>query len=376
MHLSNIAIKNFRSIRDVTLDFSPRINIIVGANAQGKTNLLESIYCLLKGRSFRTRTDQECRPLPPLATGERGLTEIEGTLFENQVSHTIRYVLTGEIKRVYFDTKMVRHLADYWSQTPVVVFTPDDISIVKGPPALRRAFMDMLAGQLWQSYIQGFQEFNQTLKQRNALLRRIVENPSMARNLNVWDEQLANHAATLYVFRHTLIKNLNRYAPDFYKRLSGINEEISLEYDSFIEVEQATHEDARERYSDILLARREIDIERGITTTGPQRDDFYVQVDDLDSRYFSSQGQQRSVLISLRAAEAAFLEEQTGVPPILLLDDILSELDESHRTHVLTCFPGQCQIVLTTTEISFTPPNLPESTSMFEAKEGDFIKKA
>lgn len=373
MWLKQIEIHNFRNIKKATLEFASRLNIISGANAQGKTNFLEALYCLLKGRSFRTSYEHECQSIPPLATAEENITLIKGALQKQEVSHSVRYVLSGEIKRLYFDDKVVERLTDYWRQTPVVVFTPDDLNIVKGPPVGRRRFLDILASQLWQAFINTLQNFNALLKRRNNLLRRILNGDASPVELEPWDERLSSLGAEIFSYRCQLVEKLNHQAVPIFSLLSQGKESLSLAYENFLGANsQLPLQEAQQLYLDMLLAQREIDLERGITTSGPQRDDLLISINGLDCRSFSSQGQFRAVMISLRCAEAQLLTGFFSAPPILLLDDILSELDSQHRDLVPKMFPVDSQIFLTTTELNL--PAIPEAFDVFLVDEGNIVK--
>ncbi|MCD6385814.1 DNA replication/repair protein RecF [Candidatus Sumerlaeota bacterium] len=378
MYLSNIEIRNFRNIQEVQLQLSPSANIITGGNAQGKTNFLEAIYCLLKGRSFRTGLDRDCLPVivPAPVSTEQTIAVIKGSLVKQDVSHPIRFILTGEAKRLYYDGKVIKRLADYWSETAVVVFTPEDLSIVKGTPANRRKFLDVMASQLWQPYITNLVQFNALLKSRNAFLRQVVDGYASIEELENWDKELAIASAHLFCYRWQLIEKLQSLAPSIYRSLSNENESLSLHYENFLDAnEPLSFDEARQFYLELLVARRELDLERGITTTGPQRDELSIFVNGLDARSFGSQGQQRSIVVSLRCAEALLMKEFFSDTPILLLDDVLSELDARHRECILKTLPKDSQIFLTTTDADIDFGSEWLNVMYFTAHQGKISKR-
>lgn len=378
MYLSNIEIRNFRNIKETELRLSPSVNLITGANAQGKTNFLEAIYCLLKGRSFRTSVERECLPVSVSAVSpsETRIAVIKGSLVRQEVSHPVRFVLTEEAKRIYFDGKVIKRLADYWSEIAVVVFTPEDLAIVKGAPANRRKFLDVTASQLWQPYITHLLQFNALLKSRNSFLRQAAEGHASMDDIENWDEQLAIVSAHIFCYRWELVQKLHLFAPPIYRSLSDEKESLALRYENFLEAnEPLSLDEARELYLELLVARRELDLERGLTTTGPQRDELGIFVNGLDARSFGSQGQQRAIVISLRCAEALLMKEFFSEPPILLLDDILSELDAPHKENVIKLLPEESQIFITTTEPELALfPHL-ESVECLTVSQGKISKQ-
>lgn len=349
MWLKHIQVSNFRNLSAVKLDLTPGLNVFSGENGAGKTNFLEAVYCLLKGRSFRTNYERECQTLLTSDITEEKVTIVKGLLIKQQVEHSLRYVLAGESKRLYVDDKVVERLADYWTQVAVVLFSWEDLNVVKGAPATRRKFLDILASQLFPSYIKSLQNFHVLLKQRNNLLRSIVNKEASQTELDLWDERLTASASELFTLRWQVVEQLNRQVGLIFTRLSGKNESVRLTYENFLSARDlVSKEEAQSRYQDLLVANLDIDLERGLTTTGPQRDDVLIEINGLDTRNFASHGEQRTVMISLRLAESQLLREYFNESPIILLDDVLSELDERHQMFLLKELPSDTQTFLTT----------------------------
>lgn len=349
MWLKHIQVSNFRNLSAIKLDLTPGLNVFFGENGAGKTNFLEAVYCLLKGRSFRTNYERECQTLLTSDITEEKVTIVKGLLIKQQVEHSLRYVLTGESKRLYVDDKVVERLAEYWTQVAVVLFSWEDLYVVKGPPAARRKFLDILASQLFPSYIKSLQNFNMLLKQRNNLLRSIANKEASQTALDLWDERLTSAASELFTLRWQVVEQLNLQVGLIFTRLSGKNKSVRLTYENFLSARDlVSKEEAQARYQDLLVANLDIDLERGLTTSGPQRDDLLIEINGLDTRNFASQGQQRTVMISLRLAEAHLLREYFDESPVILLDDVLSELDESHQMFLLKELPPDTQTLLTT----------------------------
>ncbi|MCX7766118.1 MAG: DNA replication and repair protein RecF, partial [Candidatus Sumerlaeia bacterium] len=209
--------------------------------------------------------------------------------------------------------------------------------------------------QLFPAYIKTLQNFNLILKQRNYLLRSIANKEAHQTELDLWDERLSSAASELFSLRWQVVQKLNQQVKLIFTRLTGKDEALTLTYGNFLDAEELfSNEDAQARYQDLLMANREIDLERGLTTTGPQRDDLLIEINGLDSRDFASQGQQRTVMIALRLAEAYLLWQYFNESPIILLDDVLSELDEQHQLLLFKELPPETQTLLTTVNVGYS----------------------
>ncbi len=337
MILNWLELREFRSY--ATLDFAPDegINLLVGPNGAGKTNLLEGIAYLSRLRSFRRVADEALVQMGRAAAVVRGEFERDGGSLRVEVE----IPQTGR-RRVQVNGKRPGRLAEVAAEVPIVTFLPDDLDMVKGGPARRREYLDELSSQLWPAAGAELTEFEQSLRQRNALLR--TEGPSVdAATLDVWDESVAATGAAVVVRRADLLARLA--GP-----LAGVYGEIGPGPDSLHSgyaprgaghVDAATSVgDVDARLQDALAARRRVDIERRVTTVGPHRDDVTVYLGERDTRTLASQGEQRSVALVLRLAADALLREKFNAPPILVLDDVFSELDAQRSAGVVARLPG------------------------------------
>lgn len=351
MRLDRLEVRDFRNIARADLALAPGINLLWGANAQGKTNLLEAIAFLVMGRSFRTRRERECvRREGADDQGER-TAFIRGQVVRAQGQFTLQVALQGPQRRVEIDGAPIAKLAALWGKLNAVIFTPDDLQIVKGPPALRRQFLDEGISQIRPAYLAWLQRYHAALRERSALLRQAAWNHIPHAELDAWDAALAEAAAEIQGHRADVIARLERLARATHCAVSGGAETLRLVHSGFLETDAPlTREECIARHRDLLLEARASDVERGVTSVGPHRDDLWIFLGDVDVRSAASQGQQRAVVLALRLAEVALMEEETGETPLLLLDDILSELDPERRQRLFAQIRPDVQTVVTTVE--------------------------
>ena len=362
MHLVHLTISDFRNIARVEFEPASGVNLFWGANAQGKTNLLEAIYYLITGRSFRTRQDREVLPWDcPSET----VSIIRGAVQRPESLYQILVAISKNQKNVTCNGKTLTSLGLLWGKMNAVLFTPQDLDIVQGPPNVRRRFLDMEGCQMDHNYLYHLQRYALILRQRNALLKSSMEDSELAESLEVWDEQIASPASEIFCFRREFLKKLSFASSNIYNGIADSSEVLTLEYDNFLGRSETTlnREVAEALCMDLMRRSRAEDIYRGTTTCGPHRDDFRIIIDGQDARAFASQGQQRSAIIALRLAEIALMKQYTGLSPILLLDDIVSELDEKRRRHFLKLLDPSLQTFITGTDSDALQDVLPVEKS-------------
>ncbi len=348
MYLSALQIKNFRNIQSLKLSLAPGTNLFWGDNAQGKTNVLEAIYYLATGRSFRTRIDRECLPWN---CADDTVAIIKGTIHRSEGEHNVTVAISPTDKAVLVDEKQINRLGLLWGRINAVLFTPDDLQIVKGPPALRRRFLDMEISQVSPTYLTHLQLLHKILKRRNLLLRAEAEPNQINTMLDGLDQQLVESAAEIFHLRHQVIQQLSAHAARYYSLLSQEQEHLELSYQNFLETRsKLSPEQAMLAYSQRLRESREGDFYRAQTTVGPHRDDIQILINKNDARTYASQGQQRSAIIAIRLAEIHLMHDFTGQTPILLLDDITSELDEHRKIQLLSLLTQNLQTIITATD--------------------------
>ena len=324
MRVKSLALREFRSYEKAEVYPSEGMNVFSGPNAQGKTNLLEALHLACTGRSHRTARDEELiRWGQPSAKVTVQAAQRDGT-------HEVSVVLLrGQKKKknVLIGARQAERIGELFGHVCCVLFSPEDLSVVKGGPSERRRFLDMQISQLRPAYFYALQRSARALAQRNALLREADARPSLLRTLDAWDEQLAEAGDAVVRVRREVTEALAREAREEHLLLTGGAEELTLRLSS----EAAKEENPGEAILRKLRETREEDVRRGTTGTGIHRDDLSILLNGKDARVYGSQGQQRTAVLSMKLAQTAFAEQERGEPPILMLDDVMSELDPVRR---------------------------------------------
>ena len=318
MFVESIELNNYRNFDSLKVEFSPGVNIFFGDNAQGKTNLLESIYVSGTLRSHRGSRDKEL-----IRFGE---DEAHIRLFfrKDSLSHRLDvHLKKNKSKGVAVDGVPVRELL---GMMHIVFFSPEDLSIIKEGPAGRRRFLDMELSQIDKGYMQQLVAYSKILNERNNLLKQINLYPALIDTLDGWDEQLLAAGQFLIKKREEFVYFLDEMMAKIHGQLTGGKEQIKVEYEKNVEAE---------KFREQLYSKRNKDISSGTTSVGPHRDDLRFKVGGIDIRKFGSQGQQRTAALSLKLSEIRLIEQVTGEKPILLLDDVLSELDAGRQSWLL-----------------------------------------
>lgn len=363
MHLESLRIEKFRCLNYFDTALPQGRILIVGDNAQGKTSLLEAIYYLVTGRSFRTRYDNECLPWQE----EDAAALIRGNVLRDQ-GERCRLTLTlgPGWKNVMVDGKKLERLADLWGKLRAVIFTPDDLELIKGGPGARRRFLDVTLGQIEPAYLYHLQRYQYALRQRNAALKQNEAGLNTLRaEINPWTSQVAEHGAHILLARSRLVEALEPRAARLYHAVARHPERdeqpesFRLVYQNALRLNALPEEtELTNRFRDILEKDLEEDRRRGQTGTGPHRDDFLLLLNGKNARDFASQGQARSAALALRLAEGQEMEAETGEAPLLLLDDLASELDHHRKRNVLYLPLSAKQTFLTTTRREDFPADI------------------
>lgn len=343
MYIKNIELENFRNYINEKIDFDKNLNIITGSNAQGKTSLLEGIYICSFGKSFRTSRDKE------MINFGKDFFRIK-SCFVKEEEEFIDFVLSKEGKKAAkINGCKIDKISEIISDYYVVVFSPDDLKIVKEDPEIRRNFIDRELCQIKISYYQSLLNYKKSLKQRNAYLKKESVDDSM---LDVWDTQLAKEGTKIIHERMDFIENLGKISCDIHKSITEGVEETSFKYISSIEFIKNIKEQ-EEVFLEILRGERERDLYYKNTSRGPHKDDIDILIDNISIRKYGSQGQQRTAALSMKLAEIEVIKEQSGESPILLLDDVLSELDEDRQKYLIK-YLNDVQVFITSAEIPNT----------------------
>jgi DNA replication and repair protein RecF len=367
MHLQHLSLLNFRNYRRLELELRPGPSIFYGENAQGKTNLLEAVYLLATTRSPRTSNDAEFvrwgaaddGPAAARVAGRavRGRTEVQvevSVLARNGLPATTPQP-PRSAKRLRVNG-LPRRATEVIGQVLAVLFTSADIDLLTGPPAGRRRYLDLTLAQVDHAYLRALQRYQRVTQQRNVLLRRIAEGRATPDQLASWNEELVGQGAAITLTRAAAVADLNERAAAIHAGLSDGRDRLTIAYAPQLLEEQqgglpATVEEARNRYRAALHRRQAREIEAGASLIGPHRDDLRFALDGRPAGAYGSRAQQRTVALALRLAEAEFLRDRSGQSPVLLLDDILSELDGRRRAAVLAAIQDAEQALITTAEL-------------------------
>lgn len=366
MYLKELSLKGYRNYDIAEVPFSKRINVFLGENAQGKTNMMESIYVLAMARSHRTANDKE------LIGWNKDFAKVSGTVQKTNSSFPLEIILSKKGKKAKLNHLEQKKLSNYIGHLNVILFAPEDLSLVKGSPSVRRKFLDMEMGQMSTLYLYHLVEYQKVLKHRNAYLKQHRPNRSLDETyLTILNEQLAAEGAEVLAQRYFFVERLEKWAQPIHQAISQGKETLTMTYASSIPVTSQT--DKEVIMSDILNQyghHKKREREQGTTLIGPHRDDVRFYVNEKNVQTYGSQGQQRTTALSLKLAEIELMKEMTGEYPILLLDDVLSELDDDRQTHLLQSIQDKVQTFLTTTSLDGVKKELLDNPRIFRVTNG------
>ena len=354
MYIEKIRLQNFRNYENLEIDLNKNINIIYGENAQGKTNIIESIFLCAFGKSFRTSKEKEMIKF----NEEKSLVE---AFYQKKDRDGKIKIELGNKKQISLNGIKIKKLSELLGNINIVIFTPEDINILRDGPAKRRRFLDMMIGQLRPNYVYNLNMYTKTIEQRNNYLRQIKEENKPEEMLEIWDEKLAEYGEKVYIYRKEFIEKIYNKINEIHGNITDNKETLKIEFISNC--------DNKEKYLKLLKERRKLDIIKGFTTKGIHRDDFVIYINDKEVNIYGSQGQNRTVVLSLKIAELNVIYEEIGEYPILLLDDFMSELDEVRRKNFLNNIKNT-QVILTGTE----KIDLPEiEYNLYNIRKGEIV---
>ena len=360
MIIKSIELSNFRNYEREIFEFHKGTNVLYGDNAQGKTNVLEAIFVGGTTKSHKGSKDHEMI--------RSGQTEAHLRYFVEKKEKTFKvevHMKRGSSKGIAIDGIPIRSSNELLGLSNIVFFSPEDLSIIKDGPEERRRFIDMELCQLNKSYLFYLTQYKKILKQRNALLKQIKEKPELKETLEIWNSQLVGNGKKIIRLREEFIEKLNRIMKKKHDSLTGGKEKIDISY---------CPNCREEEFESQLFLEEERDIFLGTTTAGPHRDDMLFITEKKDLRKYGSQGQKRTAALSLKMAEIEIVEEITGEKPILLLDDVLSELDRNRQNYLLENIKG-IQTIITCTGLEEFIKNKINIDRTFEIIEGNIKKK-
>ncbi len=359
MYIKRLKLRDFRNYERAELEFSPRTNIIYGDNAQGKTNILEAVYLFSQGKSHRADSDKE---LVRFGCDFAGL-ELE--FCDNDRSYTGKMQITDTGKKgVRINHVNISKLSELMNYLNVVMFSPEDLRLVKGSPSNRRRFMDSAISQMYPSYLSALMEYNRILKQKNGLLKSLKRGNSDDTTLEIWNGELARVMVRIMEARIGFINEINVWAKRIQEDIS--KEEIELFYMPSIKLPEIS----QEGIFNFLMSRKAREIEKGAPMYGIQRDDIDIFINGKDAKLFASQGQQRTAALSMKIAQAEYINDKKGEYPVLLLDDIMSELDVSRRMYLSERIKDK-QVLITSTDTDVK--NDSDTTKLFRISGGEVM---
>lgn len=345
MYIQSLYLKGFRNYKETKIEFSKNYNIIYGENAQGKTNIIEAIFLCASGRSHRTSKDNE------LLNVSSSNYYIKLDSLKEKEDLSIEIIHEKERKKIIKLNEIpLKRMGDLMGNLLAVIFSPEDISVINEGPSQRRRFIDITLSQIKPSYFYDLQQYNKILLQRNSLLKEIQNNRSLIDTIDIWNIKIAETAARIIKVRYDFIRRLGNAAKKNHSILSSNNEDMQILYTSSIKTDNFSEVDQiKENFIKELNRIQNIEIKRGTTLKGPHRDDYEIYINDMDVKSYASQGQKRTVILSIKLSELQIIKEETGEYPILLLDDVMSELDYRRREILFDCI-NNIQTFITCTE--------------------------
>lgn len=358
MWITSLEMQNFRNYESQKIDFSENVNVFYGDNAQGKTNIIEAIFMCSIGKSFRTSKEKET------IKHNEEFTNIVLNYQNKDRDGNIKVQISNK-KTIFVNGVKVKKLSELLGKVNIVLFTPDDINILKNGPDQRRKFLNMMIGQIRPNYVNILNTYTKVMEQRNNYLKQIRDLDDKTKInyklLDIWDEKLASLSYKICLYRTEFINKISEKIKDIHKNITENKEEIKIEY--------ITESSDEKKLLELIKQRRKLDIIKGYTTKGAHRDDFNIYIDNDLVNVYGSQGQHRTAVLSLKMSELEIIKEETGESPILLLDDFMSELDSKRRKNLLSNI-GDTQVIITCTdemENNFLG-------NIYKVKEGKVIK--
>jgi len=370
MFIKQLQLKNYRNYEELEISFEDKVNVILGENAQGKTNVMESIYVLAMAKSHRTSNDKE------LIRWDQEYAKIEGRVEKDHGSMPMQLVISKKGKKAKCNHIEQQKLSQYVGNMNVVMFAPEDLNLVKGSPQVRRRFIDMEIGQVSPVYLHDISQYQKILQQRNHYLKLLqLKKQTDETMLEILTEQFIQTAAKIVAKRFEFLRLLENWAMPVHEGISRGLETLKIEYKASADVsEEQDLSKMIKGYEDKFAKVKIREVERGVTLFGPHRDDLVFFVNGRDVQTFGSQGQQRTTALSLKLAEIELIHSEIGEYPILLLDDVLSELDDFRQSHLLNTIQGKVQTFVTTTSVEGIDHQTLKEAAAFSVEAGKMNK--
>ncbi|MDQ0201030.1 DNA replication/repair protein RecF [Neobacillus ginsengisoli] len=366
MYIEQLVLTDYRNYESLSVEFENKVNVILGENAQGKTNVMESIYVLAMAKSHRTSNDKD------LIRWDRDYAKIEGRVQKQYSSLPLQLVISKKGKKAKCNHIEQQKLSQYVGNLNVVMFAPEDLNLVKGSPQVRRRFLDMEIGQVSPIYLHDMSQYQKILQQRNHFLKMMqIKKQTDQTMLEILTEQFIEMAVKIVSKRFEFLHLLEKWAGPIHKGISRGLETLKIEYKPSVDVlEGQDLSKMKACFEEKFNRVRVREIERGTTLFGPHRDDLLFFVNGRDVQTFGSQGQQRTTALSVKLAEIELIHSEIGEYPILLLDDVLSELDDYRQSHLLNTIQGRIQTFVTTTSVGGIHHQTLKEASTYKVESG------
>ena len=367
MYIKKLKLHGFRNYKSLNVTLTKGINIIYGENAQGKTNLLESIYVLGLTKSHRSFIDNN------LINNNSEYLTIEGIVNNKQIDNKLNIYIDNKTKVLKFNNDTIKKISDYISFMNIIIFYPDDLELIKGSPQIRRKYINLELSQLYSNYFILIQEYNKILKLRNEYLKKINKKISVDKNyIEILTGYLIDKSIMIYKMRDKFINKINIYCSNIYKDIMNL-EGFYIKYKPSVDIDLKNpnlKEYLKKEYDNKL----DYDIKLCSTSIGPHKDDIEFFICDKNLKFYGSQGQQRVAVLALKLSEIEIFKKYRETTPILLLDDIFSELDDIKKNNLLKYISKNIQTIITTTDLNNLDPKLIKKSKLFNINNGNIIK--
>lgn len=365
MYINKLILKNFRNYDYVDIDFDKNLNIFVGDNGQGKTNILESIFISAFGQSFRTKKDKD------LINFKYDSTYIKSDIIKENFDIDIEIKIKNDLKKeIKVNSNNLIKRSDLFGSFNVVIFSPEDLKLIKEGPSERRRFIDREISNLKKSYCNSLLEYHRILNQRNSLLKSVKEKNSLIHTIDIWDQKLAEIGSKIIIEKNKFIDKLNFESNKLHLKFTENKENINIKYLSNLKINEFEYDKIYREFISKLQKNLKSDIDRGYTSVGPHRDDIDITINGYEAKIFGSQGQQRTAALSIKLSQINIIYEEIGEYPVLLLDDVMSELDIKRQNDLIKSLINIQTIITLTDTNSIMNKNL-KNSKIFNVSQGN-----
>ena len=368
MILKKIDLINFRNYEKLSVRFYKGINIIYGDNAQGKTNLLESIYVLGITKSHRSFIDNN------LIMNSKNFSSISGIINKGSLDINLKIIIENNKKVLNIDNSIIKRISDYISNMNIIIFYPDDLELLKGSPQIRRKYFNLELSQLYSNYYIVLNEYNKLLKIRNECLKKMANKIYVDKNyFDILTSYLVDKAIILMKMRGKYVEKINNYSPKIFKDIMELDN-FNLKYNPSINIIFDNEDNYKENIIKFFNDKLYYDVKMCSTSYGPHKDDYEFLLDNVNLKNYGSQGQQRIAVLCLKLSEIEIFKKYKETTPILLLDDVFSELSDDKKNNLLKYISKDIQTIITTTELNNLDKRLIKKSKLFKIESGKLIK--